>query len=185
MAKKNLWGRSFLYFWGSTCTTFVKITCSRYVLYTLFHMRKKTYALKEFNIEIELEEPQSRKFVLEFDIDFPVNRITGVKPKLTALITEEDFDYEMSVLVPKTIGTNYIDECISCLMNRITIHYKRFGRLLPPDLEQYIAETILIMRSISRKIPDPAFDNDRENMFKMLLIGISNKFGIPVEINFA
>lgn len=106
------------------------------------------------------------------------------RPVLTAHISESDFDYEMSILVPDEVGKNVVDSCIFKLYDRITIHLNKFGRMLPPDLEQYIAESVLVIYSITKKIKPPMPDSEQKNIFRLLLLQLSDELGVPVNLKF-
>lgn len=150
----------------------------------------KKYKLKEFQIEIVMKRSIDERLVLEFPYNVPRSQWTPMHlrlnqpPVLSALIPESDFDYEMSILVPDEVGRNVVDSCILKLYDRIKIHFKKFGRMLPPDLEQYIAETVLIIYSISKKIKPPMSDTEQKYIFKTLLFQISNELDVPVNLPF-
>jgi len=143
--------------------------------------RIKKYVTSDFSFEIELIERFPRR--LFFDVDLTIPKSSKIS-KLQFHLPEIDFDYDMSILVPDYIGEEWVQSCLSRLPIRLNIHFQKYGRLLPPDLELYIAETILVMKSIGNKLNQPIEEERRKSIFKFLLTEASETYNIPLELKF-
>lgn len=141
--------------------------------------KSKYYRTAEIEFKIIVEQPDTGKIRIPIYANIPSNsRLRN----MIVTLSEDDFDTDMKVLVPSSFGDDWAEACFNQLQVRVVMHIQEFGRILPADLECYIAEMVLVMASIGEAIHQPLSLDMRKKIFKRVLITISDKLNIPIEI---
>ncbi len=140
----------------------------------------KTYRLKEGSLKLELEKDFRGKIVLPMYIEFRPE----VKANLILYVNESDFDEDMKTLVPDSIGSDFFLSCIEQLRKLVDAHVKRFGRILPADLEMYCTESLVVIIALGKVLHSPLNPDAEKIAFQSILTKFSNEQNIPIEIQF-
>jgi hypothetical protein len=137
-------------------------------------MRKtKHYRTTEIVFSIDIEQPIQDKVTIPVYSHLP----------MVVTLSECDFDSDMKTLIPTSFGNDWAEACFIQLKERVAEHINEFGRILPADLECYIAEMVLVMGSIGEAIQQPFSYEKRKLIFNRVLIAISDELNIPIEIH--
>ncbi len=140
----------------------------------------KKYSIQEFDFEIELEITPTGKIAVPVYIKFPESSLIN---SLTTNVNEVYFDYDINFMLPKSFITDWSLYCYEKLLSLIEAHIKNYNRILPSDLETYIAEYCLLASAILQKQFNKLLTEiEKINLFKHLLIELSNKFNVPIEL---
>lgn len=102
--------------------------------------------------------------------------------QMKAGISEKDFDDDMKILIPESLGNDWAESCFKQFQIRLKMHFNQFGRIQPADLECFIGEYLLVMSNIGSAINQPLSQTDKQMLFKKFLIDISEELNIPVQI---
>lgn len=138
----------------------------------------KTYHIKEGRLKIELEKDYRGKFILPIYMDKPTNAVG----EMVVFVNETDFDEDMKILIPESLGDDWFLACQNQLEKMIMAHNKKFGRILPADLELYCIESLIVMIAINDSSIQPLSTDQRKLIFKRLVIDISEALNIPLEL---
>jgi hypothetical protein len=138
----------------------------------------KAYKIKEGRFKIELGKAYGGRLVLPMYINKPPT----AKVQLTLIVQESDFDEDMKILVPVSIGDDLFDTCYELLRKLIKSHIMRFGRILPADLETYCTEYVLVISSIVEAGGKPLNPTAKKYVFKSILTKLSDELNLPIEL---
>src|SRR5690606_366891 len=111
----------------------------------------KTYQTKEVRFTMKLNKLASGN--VEIPLYAKISPDIKFRRKLTfknmsAGISEKDFNADMEILVPQSLGDDWAEACFKQLQIRLKMHYNQYGRIMPADLECFIGEMIIVMSEI-------------------------------------
>jgi len=139
----------------------------------------KNYKTKEISFSMKLNKNSSGKIEIPIYAKMPSN----VKfEQMSAGISEKDFDEDMKILVPESLGNDWAESCFKQLQKRLKMHFNQYGRIQPADLECFIGEYLLVMGNIGDAINQPMSLSVKQMLFKKFLTDISEELNIPVQI---
>ena len=139
----------------------------------------KHYRTKEVSFSMELTKTSTGKIEIPIYAKMPAN----VKfDQMKAGISESDFDDDMKIMIPESLGADWFASCFKQFQFRLKMHFNQFGRIQPADLECFIGEYLLVTSSIGKALNQPFSLTDKQSLFKKFLIDISEELNIPVQI---
>lgn len=141
--------------------------------------KTKYYRTAEIDFTINIEQPEHGKVKIPVYANIPAHSLLK---SLTVTLSENDFDSDMEILVPASFGDDWGEACFNQLQVRVVKHIQDYGRILPADLECFIAEMVLVISSIGEAIQQPLSFDMRKDVFKRVLVDISDELNIPIEI---
>ena len=139
----------------------------------------KYYKTREVSFSMKLKKTSTGKIEIPIYAKMPTN----VKfDQMSAGISEKDFDDDMEILVPESLGNDWAHSCFKQLQIRLKMHFNQYGSIQPADLECFIGEYLLVMSNIGEAINQPLSLSDKQMLFKKFLTDISEELNIPVQI---
>jgi hypothetical protein len=141
--------------------------------------KTKYYRNNEFNFKIDLELDLQGRFVIPLYAKIPPKSFVK---NLVMFSEEEDFDEDMRILIPESLGDDLYISCCNQLDKAILSHVNKFGQILPADLSQLCALSLLVMSSISEAVGRPFSLDEKRKMFKILMVDTSKALKIPIEL---
>lgn len=140
----------------------------------------KKYKVENVYFEIEIESPRDGILTIPVDWKLPTNFFKTYFIN----ISEKEFDEDMAIMIPIFFGDDWMEMCFKHFQYRVKFHIEKFNRILPADLECYVAELILVFSSIGKFIKQPLSQEERQSFFQKILTDVSDTLNIPVELKF-
>lgn len=140
----------------------------------------KKYKIEDVYFEIKLESPRDGMVSIPVDWKLPSKILNA----MVINISEKQFDEDMLIMLPVFFADDWMEMCFKHFEYRVKFHIDKFNRILPADLECYVAELILIFHSIGEFINQPLDQEERQVFFKKILTDSSAHLNIPIELKF-